>query len=135
MSDDSYNPYPWGPHGGRQDQPGPPLHPADAQNPSTFTPAEPFQPIMPSSSAPMPSGPLMPARDALPSLANSAKRDFVLNLIFVGVLWEVWVCLYPLSALAGLFTLIYAMPFLRGVLPPSPIIGQGLYAVVLGFVA
>ncbi len=24
MSDDSFNPYPWGPHGARQDGPGPP---------------------------------------------------------------------------------------------------------------
>jgi hypothetical protein len=61
--------------------------------------------------------------------------DWFLNVLFVGVLWEVWVCLYPLAALAGLLTLLYSMPLLRRLLPPSPIIGPGLYAVVLGFVA
>lgn len=135
MSDDSYNPYPWGPHGARQDGPGPPVHPADAQNPSTFTPPPPFQPVMPPTAPSYPSGPLMPAGNVLPYFASSAKGDFLLNAIFVGFFWEVWVCLYPLSALAGLFTLVYTMPFLRSVLPPSPIIGPGLYAVVLGIIA
>jgi len=100
------------------------------------TNTEPFQPVPnPLNAAAMPSGPGMPLRDAIPFLGRSAAGDFGLNVVFVGVLWEVWICLYPLAALAGLFTLVYAMPFFRQVLPPSPIIGPGLYAVVLGFVA
>ena len=99
-------------------------------------PSDPFQPVPnPLHATPMPTGPGMPLGDALSFLGRSAAGDFGLNLAFVGFLWGVWVCLYPAAALAGLFTLLYAMPFLRSVLPPSPIIGPGLYAVVLGFVA
>jgi hypothetical protein len=134
MSDEPYNHYPWGPHGGRQEQPGPPVHPGDAQTPYNPVPVEPYHPISSPTTPYYPSGPSMPAGDVLPILAGSGKGDFVLNLIFVGILWEVWICLYPLSALAGLVTLLYSMPFLRSVLPTSPIIGPGLYAVVLGFV-
>ena len=124
-----FNPYPYGPPGG----PGSPEPPKEPQPIST--PA--WQPVAaPAMPQPyVPSGPGMPRGDALRALGSAARGDFGLNLLFCGLLWEVWVCLYPLSALAGLFTLIYGMPFLRGVLPPSPIVGPGLYAVVLGFVA
>ena len=133
MSDDSFNPYPWGPHGARQDGPGPPVHPADAQNPSTFTPPPPFQPVTPPAAATPLGGPFTAPSGGLP-LAWPARGDFLLNLIFVGIFWEVWVCLYPLSALAGLFTLFYSLPFLRPLLPVSPILGPGLYSVALAIV-
>ncbi len=113
-------------------------HPADQQRrpeagwhvPDTSTPLP-----TPSSPIPVPVGPGMPAGGALPFSRNLAGGDFLLNLVFVGILWEVWVCLYPLSAVAGLLTLLYGMPFLRGVVPESPIIAPGLYAVGLAFVA
>jgi hypothetical protein len=114
----------------------PPLHPADLQR-LQWTPvpeSPPFEPSMPQPS-PLPTGTPMPAGDVLPFLRNQARGDFLLNVIFVGILWEVWICLYPLSALAGLLTLTNGMPFLRSVLPASPIIGPGLYAVVLGILA
>jgi hypothetical protein len=119
-------------------------HPADQQRrPETGwhvpDPSPPFQPTpfqpAPSSTIPVPVGPGMPARDVLPFIGRSAGGDFLLNLIFVGVLWEVWICLYPLSAIAGLLTLLYGMPFLRGVVPASSIIAPGLYAVGLAFIA
>ena len=117
----------------------PPLHPADLQRLQWGSQALPdTTPILPSAAAGLPSataGPGMPIADVLPFLGKQARGDFGLNLVFVGVLWEVWICLYPLSALAGLLTLTNGMPLLRSLLPDSPIIGPGLYAVVLGSVA
>ena len=131
MADENpFNQNPWGPHGARQDRPGPPAHPADSQIPTPIIPPSPYTPV-PSPTPTYSGGQGMPVNQVLPFLRDVASRDFLLNLIFVGFLWEAWVCLYPLSALAGLFTLVYAMPFLRGVLPESPIIGPGLCAVVL----
>lgn len=140
MDDNPYNPYPHGPHGDRQDQPGPPVHPADAQMRLPMDHAQTYQPLSSptipfSSGSGVPAGPGMPVEDVLPILRTAAQGDFLLNLIFIGFLWEVWVCLYPVAALAGILTLIYGMPFLRSVLPPSPVIGPGLFAVVLAFVA
>jgi len=135
MADDNtFNQEPWGPHGARQDRPGPPAHPADSQIPTPIIPPTPFTPV-PSPIPTYAGGAGMPVDQVLPFLKDVAGRDFLLNLIFVGFLWEVWVCLYPLSALAGLFTLFYSIPLLRRVLPASPIIGPGLYAVVVGLVA
>jgi hypothetical protein len=123
------NPYPYGPPGG----PGSPEPPKEPQ-PISMPDWKPMDP--PSFPAPyVPSGSGMPPGSAIRTVGGAASGDFVLNLIFVGFLWELWVCLYPLPALAGLYTLVYAMRFLRGVLPPSPIIGPGLYAVVLGSLA
>jgi hypothetical protein len=112
-----------------------PLHPADAQR----TPEAGWQtpvntPLAPAS---MPPAPYIPNHQRLPVVelpgvvARGIRKDFLLNVVFVGVLWEVWVCLYPLAALAGLYTFVLALPFLRRVLPVSPIIGPGLYAVIL----
>lgn len=56
-----------------------------------------------------------------------ARGDFLLNLSSSRCYGE--------STLAGLLTLTNGMPLLRGVLPASPMIGPGLYAVVLGIVA
>jgi hypothetical protein len=138
MGDDGpFNPYPWGPHGARRDHGGPPCHPADAGRPEGQLPSQPA-PDLPTPAPSIPEIPYsarMPADQVFPFLKSSAGGDFGLNVVFVGVLWEVWVCLYPISALAGLLTLLYGMPFLRNVLPPSPLIGPGLYAVVLAFVA
>jgi len=124
-----YNPYPFGRAGG----PGTPV-PPEQQVAAPVNTGAPFQPVT-APTLPIPSGPLKPAKEALPFIVNAAGKDFVLNLIFVGFLWEVWVCLYPLAAFAGFFALIYGMALLRNVLPPSPVIAPGLYVVVLGFLA
>jgi hypothetical protein len=115
----------------------PPLHPADLQRLQWGPqPQQDNSPILPTPiSAPMPTGGGMPIGDVLPFLHKQARGDLGLNVLFVGVLWEVWICLYPLSALAGLLTLTNGMPLLRSLLPDSPIIGPGLYAVVLGSIA
>ncbi|MGA2189351.1 MAG: hypothetical protein ABSH33_12535 [Steroidobacteraceae bacterium] len=121
-----------------------PLHPADAQRTPEAgwqTPVNtPFVPtLMPPASMPPPSyipnSQRLPAAELPGVIARGIKGDFLLNVIFVGVLWEVWVCLYPLAALAGLYTFVLALPFLRRALPDSPIIGPGLYAVILAPVA
>lgn len=60
--------------------------------------------------------------------------DFLLNVIAVGVLSPVWVCLYPLSALAGAFTFFYAYPFLLRFVPRSLLVGQYLPTLIVGSV-
>lgn len=64
-----------------------------------------------------------------------SRPDFLLNLIFVGILWELWICLYPVAFLAGLFTLAVALPFFRAVVPADPVIGQGIVGISLGILA
>lgn len=127
---DSSNPYPYfDSHG--IGTPNPYSEPAPVYNPPPFQPVSSPTPVYPASAGPFFPSPAGNTR-GYPGGAGNLGGDFLLNLIFVGILWQLWICLYPLSALAGLFTLVYAMPYLRGVLPISPIIGPGLYAVVLG---
>jgi hypothetical protein len=97
--------------------------PPDAGTPHTTVPAP-----------QVPWGRGMAPSAVLPFLRSSASGDFLLNLIFVGILWELWICLYPIPAFAGLLTLLWSMPVLRSVLPVAPVIGPGLYAVIGGFV-
>jgi hypothetical protein len=130
---DANNPYPYFDSRGIG-TPNPYSEPAHVDVPPPFQPVPSPTPVYPVSTGPFYSREDMPTGDVptYPVGAGNLGGDFLLNLIFVGFLWELWICLYPLSALAGLFTLVYALPYLRGVLPVSPIIGPGLYAVVLG---
>ncbi|MGO8819614.1 MAG: hypothetical protein ACLQVG_33685 [Terriglobia bacterium] len=52
----------------------------------------------------------------------------------MGILWELWVCLYPLSALAGFFTWMYSIPVLRPLLPQIGVTDPGL-CIVAGALA
>jgi hypothetical protein len=136
MEDNPHDPI-WSPEY-REMQHLPRLHPAELQAlqfPKPIPESPPPQFIVPPPIS-FAVGVPRPLED-LPPVAQDINLggDLLLNLIFVSIFWEVWICLYPLSALAGLLTLTNAMPFLRGVLPPSPVIGPGLYAVVLGIAA
>lgn len=130
---DSNNPYPYFDANGIG-TPNPFPEPTHVDAPPPFQPESSPAPVYPVSTGPFfPTG-NMPTGNTrtYPAVAGNLGGDFLLNLIFVGILWQFWICLYPLSALAGLFTLVYALPYLRGVLPISPIIGPGLYAVCGG---
>ncbi len=126
LDPNSSNPYPYFDANGIG-TPYPFSEPAPVFSPPPFQPVPP-----PAPTDPVSTGSAFPTSNTFPVSPGSRRGDFVLNLIFVGFLWHIWICLYPLSALAGLFTLVYALPFLRSVLPESSIIGPGLYAVVLG---
>lgn len=137
MSDDSYNPYPWGPHGARQDGPGPPVHPAEAQNPPhpVEFPTAPPQPQRPVGSAPFGDSNGMPVSMVPSFLKDVLAGSFIINVAFVGILWQVWVCLYPLSALAGGVTFAVATPVLRALLPRTTVIAPGLFPIAGGIIA
>jgi len=79
-------------------------------------------------------GGAMPVGDGIALGGRSLGGDFLLNAILIGFLWEVWICLYPISAFAGLEALLWSMPFLRGVMPTSSFFAPGLYAVAGAFV-
>jgi len=123
-----FNPYPFGPPGG----PGSPEPPKDPQQISTpsWLPATTPTP-MPS---PVPYGQGVSFGQAVLRLGRSGGGDFFFNLIFVGILWELWVCLYPLSALTGFFTWMYSIPLLRPLLPQMGVTDPGL-CVVAGALA
>ena len=103
MSDYSFNPQPWGPHGARQERPGPPVHPADAQIPlrPVEFPTDLPQPQRPADSVPFGDPHGMPVGMVPSFLKDVLAGSFFINVVFVAILWQVWVCLYPLSALAG----------------------------------
>ena len=118
---------------------GPPMHPADAQRLDWSE--NPYRPVS-SSSQPQPAGSVpfgsangMPLSMVIPFLRDVAAGSFIVNVIFVAMLWRVWVCLYPLSALTGAFTFQVATPLLRRVLPPSTVIAPGLFPVAGGIIA
>jgi len=101
-----------------------------------ITPLNPSQPVPnPSAAAPVYWGPGVSLKDAVTAVGHSAAGDFFLNLVVVGVLWEAWVCLYPLAALAGAFTFYYAFPFVLRFVPRSLILGSGLSLMVVGLAA
>ena len=58
-----------------------------------------------------------------------------MNLAVVGILWVLWVCLYPLAALAGAFTFYYAVPFLLRLVPRPLLAGFGVSLMVVGLAA
>jgi len=60
--------------------------------------------------------------------ARSVGGDFVLNLVFVGVLWEVWILLYPLSAAIASFSLLYGAGLARRFVPNDSAINPDLLA-------
>lgn len=76
---------------------------------------------------------LRPAGEAVSVVAHAFAGDFIFNLIAVGALWPVWVCLYPLSALTGALTFFYAYPFLLRFVPRSLLVGESLPVLIVGF--
>jgi len=104
--------------------------------------AWPVTPLNPSQPAPNPFpatpgywGPGVSLGKATSMVGHAAAGDFLINLVAVGVLWPVWVCLYPLAALAGAFTFYYAFPFVLHFVPRSLIVGSGLSLMVVGLAA
>ncbi len=101
-----------------------------------ITPLNPSQPVPnPTAAAPAYWGPGVSLGEAVTRVGHSAAGDFLINLVVVGVLWEVWVCLYPLAALAGAFTFYYAFPFVLHFVPRSLLAGSGLSLMVVGLAA
>jgi hypothetical protein len=75
-----------------------------------------------------------------PAMVGSFLKDvlsgsWIINVIFVGVLWQVWVCLYPFSVLAAGFTFALVTPLLRVVLPETTEVLPGLLPVIGGVIA
>jgi hypothetical protein len=59
----------------------------------------------------------------------------MLSLMLVLCLWMFWVCLYPLTALAGFATMAFAIPLVRRVFPPDPVFTFHLLPVLAGYAA
>ncbi|HUB94687.1 MAG TPA: hypothetical protein VL993_02150 [Stellaceae bacterium] len=133
MSSNPNDPYPWtGPFS--QSGMTTPLHPSEAQKaylplfvPPESTPMTSAKPVNP---GPVFGGVVMPAGQ---TLAGALGVDLLPNLVFVGVLWEVWVCLYPVAALAGFLTFAVVWPLLGAALSElgAAIIAVAAAAVVL----
>jgi hypothetical protein len=125
--------------------PGPPMHPAEAarlrDNPLAQN--ERWSVPVPDTSIPMRpvgSSPFGDPNGMAPSMVPSFLKDvlsgsWIINVIFVALLWQVWVCLYPFSALAAGITFALVTPLLRTVLPPTTVILPGLLPVIGGVLA
>ena len=104
---------PWGPHGPQVD--------AHSVTPNP-TPSTPYDVGQPSFGAPA----------AAPGYSGGGYSGgysgggikvgggFLSSLVFVGFFWAVWVCLYPITAIAGYAALVFSTPLLRGWFPPDP---------------
>jgi len=132
---------PYGPHGPSYDGP-----PQTTPNPTVPTPVPntTYAPVgLPAASDPYPGsssggyslGGLAPGEAAQILAATGAKNDFLVNLIVAGILSPVWVCLYPLSAAAGFFTLLYGAGLAIRFIPPSAPLSPNLIASAIALVA
>ena len=100
------------------------------------TPLSPSQPPPnPFAAAPAGWGPGVSLGEAVTRVGHAAAGDFVMNLAVVGILWVLWVCLYPLAALAGAFTFYDAFPFLLRFVPRPLLAGFGVSLMVVGLAA
>ena len=121
------------------------MHPAEAarlrdnpqaQNERWYVPAQDASiPMRPVASVPFGDPHGMPPAMVPSFIKDVLSGSWIINVIFVGVLWQVWVCLYPFSALAAGFTFAVVTPILRGVLPPTTVILPGLLPVIGGVIA
>lgn len=101
-----------------------------------ITPLNPSQPFPGPSPSPMIYwGPGLSLGQAALAVCRSLGGLFPVNVIALGVLWPVWVCLYPLAAVTGAFTFYYAYPFLLRFVPRSVLAGENLPVLVVGFAA
>ena len=125
--------------------PGAPMHPAEeqrlrdnplAQNERWYVPVPDASiPMRPVASVPFGDPHGMPPAMVPSFIKDVLSGSWIINVIFVGLLWQVWVCLYPFSALAAGFTFAVVTPILRGVLPPTTVILPGLLPVIGGVIA
>src|SRR5690348_10632548 len=121
---------------------GPPMHPAEearlkdnphAQNERWYVPMQDVSiPMRPVSSTPFGNPNGMPPSMVPSFLKDVLSGSWIINVVFVGVLWQVWACLYPFSTLAAGFTFAVLTPILRGVLPETTVILPGLLPVIGG---
>jgi len=101
-----------------------------------ITPLNPSQPAPnPFATAPGHWGPGVSLGEAVTRVGHAAGGDFLINLLVVGVLWDVWVCLYPLAALAGAFTFYYAFPFVLRLIPRPLLTASPLSLTLVGLAA
>src|SRR4029077_4970019 len=106
---------PWGPHGPINYGPPTAMPNPTAQMPlqGPCAPIGMPPPVVSYSSDYSSSGSWAVPGQGAPIPARSLGGDFVLNVLFVGVLWEVWVLLYPLAAAIGWFGLLYGAGLAR----------------------
>jgi hypothetical protein len=112
----------------------PMAHPADRQRMDPlFNVPKPAEMTFPQPAAPptryYPNAPGYDMKDAIPALGTMASGDFLLNVVFVGLFWEVFIVLQPLSAAAGALTIFFGWPLLRLT------VGDGLIATVVPYIA
>ena len=82
-----------------------------------------------------PLGGLAPGDAARILASQRSGGDFLFNLIVVGVLSPAWACLYPLSATAGLFTLLFGAGLAVRFVPHDTSINPNLIASAIALVA
>jgi hypothetical protein len=132
--------YPWGPHGPSYDGPPQvtpnPTAPTPVDN-SSFTPVgmPAPAPYVPGYSSGNSGGPGATPAQAAQIIASGAKGDFLLNLILVGLVGPVWVCLYPLAAAAGYFALLFVAGIAIRFVPRDAPINPNLIASGIAIVA
>ncbi|MGH9747456.1 MAG: hypothetical protein ACRD59_15275 [Candidatus Acidiferrales bacterium] len=124
------NYYPWGPHGER-------VSPFEVKpNPTPSTP----QPFGPPDFAPPAANPYRAASTGeytgnyvgtYTPYGIARLGNFVVSVVVVGFLWQFFVCLYPLPALAAGVTAIYSAGFLVKHFPPDPVFLTSTFLCVL----
>jgi len=121
--------YPWGPH-------GPQAGPFDVR-PNPTAPSAPVPQFnTPSWGAPLPAGGGATSGGVSYGTyaAGPPGPHRILSLLLVGTLWMFWVCLYPLTAAAGLLGVgvsaqALAALMAKGVIPRNALILLGAYVV------
>jgi hypothetical protein len=133
--------YPWGPHGPSYDGPPQvtpnPTAPTPVDN-SSYTPVgmpAPNAPYVPGYSGGYSGGPGATPGQAAQIIASGAKGDFLLNLVAVGCVWPLWICLYPIAAAAGYFALLFGAGLAIRYVPRDAPINPNLIASAIGIVA
>jgi len=128
--------YPWGPH-------GPQAGPFDVR-PNPTAPSAPVPQFnTPSWGTPLPAGGGGSTSGGTVNYGASAAGPpgphRILSLLLVGTLWMFWVCLYPLTAVAGLLSAVYSAGALaalmaKGIIPRNGMLLLGAYVVGIAVV-
>jgi hypothetical protein len=130
------NYYPWGPHGER-------VSPLEVtRNPTPSTPPPRFD----SPSFPLPASDAYSGGGYAGGYAGGQSGgyagtctpagivrvgDFFVSLVFAGFLWQFFVCLYPLPALAAGFTTLYSVDLLARLFTADPVLRTNSFLAAL----
>lgn len=118
--------FPWGPH-------GPEVSPNTVRpNPTAASPAPAFeQPNY--GSAPQTGAGFSGGTDPISAIVI----NFVMSFFMMAICWEIFVCLYPVTSLAGVLAGMFTIPIFTRMLPPDGhdvalVMGIAVGAVVIG---